>query len=137
MKIWGVPRHMVDPIWPWVEPCLVPSIRMAGTHLPIHVLEHLLAGRAQLYVQAPVTAAPPFEIAACVITELLHYPLKRVCRIWLAGSNGGADWQGFVDLLGREAKAHGYDALDAIGRRGWNRYFKGKELGPVVVKELA
>lgn len=96
------------------------------SHNALDVLDAVKSGKAQF-----------FSIGdSCVITEIVDYPQKSVCRIWLAGGN-------MDELLEAEkhiaslAKEHGCDGMEIIGRKGWQRVLKDyKPSAVVLVKDL-
>lgn len=97
-----------------------------NSHSVLDVYDAVREGKAQF-----------FSIGdSCVITEIVDYPQKSVCRIWLAGGN-------MDELLEAEkhitalAKSHGCDGMEIIGRRGWQRVLKDyKPSAVVLVKDL-
>lgn len=84
-----------------------------GTHTMEDVYHAVATGKAQFH---------PLEKSA-IITEIVDYPQRAICRIWLAG--GELD-----ELMQAEksiavwAKSLGCDAMEIIGRKGWQRQLK-------------
>ena len=84
-----------------------------GTHTMEDVYHAVATGKAQFH---------PLEKSA-MITEIVDYPQRAICRIWLAG--GELD-----ELMQAEksiavwAKSLGCDAMEIIGRKGWQRQLK-------------
>lgn len=84
-----------------------------GTHTMEDVYQAVATGKAQFH---------PLEKSA-IITEIVDYPQRAICRIWLAG--GELD-----ELMQAEksiavwAKSLGCDAMEIIGRKGWQRQLK-------------
>lgn len=73
---------------------------------------------------------------SAIVTEVVDYPKKSVCRIWLAGGE-------LEELVEAEkqiaiwAKSIGCHGLEIIGRKGWSRTLADyKETSVVLVKEL-
>jgi hypothetical protein len=86
----------------------------------------LALGDAQLH---------PLE-KSCIITEIVDYPQRSVCRIWLAGGE-------LNELIEAEksiaiwAKSLGCYAMEINGRMGWKRQLKDYTASSVVLtKEL-
>ncbi len=84
-----------------------------GTHTMEDVYHAVATGKAQLH---------PLEKSA-IITEIVDYPQRSICRIWLAGGD-------LSELTEAEksisvwAKSLGCDAMEIIGRKGWQRHLK-------------
>ena len=73
---------------------------------------------------------------SAIVTEIVDYPQKAMCRIWLAG--GDLD-----ELLDAEAaicewaKTLGCSGMEIIGRRGWSRTLKNyRESAVVLMKDF-
>lgn len=97
----------LDRCAPWIEAALAYS---GGTHTPQDVAEAIRAGTMQLW------PAPK----GCVVTEIVDFPRKRVCNVFLAAG----EMAQVLDMRGdlaAWAKAQGCAALTAYGRKGWER----------------
>ena len=98
-----------------------------GTHTMEDVYQAVTTGKAQFH---------PLEKSA-IITEIVDYPRRAICRIWLAG--GELD-----ELMEAEksiavwAKSLGCDAMEIIGRKGWQRQLKDYTATAVILaKDLS
>ena len=98
-----------------------------GTHTIDDVYHAVASGKAQFF---------PLEKSA-IITEIVDYPQRSVCRIWLAG--GELD-----ELMQAEksiavwAKSVGCDGMEIVGRKGWQRQLKDYTATSVVlVKDIS
>ena len=96
------------------------------SHSVLDVLDAIKSGKAQFF---------SMENSA-IVTEIVDYPQKSVCRIWLAG--GDMD-----ELLEAEkhiaaiAKSIGCTGMEIIGRKGWERVLTDyKPTAVVLVKDL-
>lgn len=96
------------------------------SHTSIDVLDAIKTGNAQFF---------PLQNSV-IVTEIVDYPQKSVCRIWLAG--GDMD-----ELIEAEkkvcewAKDIGCHGIEINGRKGWERQLKDYRASSVVlVKEL-
>lgn len=96
------------------------------THSLLHVVDAIKDGSAQFF---------PLENSV-IVTEIVDYPKRAVCRIWLAG--GEMD-----ELIEAEksiaewARSHGCDGMEIIGRKGWERQLKDyKPASTVLIKEI-
>lgn len=98
-----------------------------GTHSIDDVYRAVSSGKAQFF---------PLEKSA-IITEIVDYPQRSICRIWLAG--------GELDELKEAeksiavwAKSIGCDGIEIIGRKGWQRQLKDYTATSVVlVKDIS
>ncbi len=77
----------------------------------------------------------PLEKSAIVV-EIVDYPQRATCRIWLAGGD-------MEELIGAEknvcdwARELGCDSMEIIGRKGWERQLKDyKPTATILVKDL-
>ena len=107
----------------WISEALAYS---GGTHSMEDVFGAVALGDAQLH---------PLE-KSCIITAIVDYPQRSVCRIWLAGGE-------LNELIEAEksiaiwAKSLGCDAMEINGRMGWKRQLKDYTASSVVLtKEL-
>ena len=77
----------------------------------------------------------PLEKSAIVV-EIVDYPQRATCRIWLAGG----DMEELIEA-GKNvcdwARGLGCDSMEIIGRRGWERQLRDyKPTATVLVKDL-
>ena len=77
----------------------------------------------------------PLEKSAIVV-EIVDYPQRATCRIWLAGGD-------MEELIEAEknvcdwARELGCDSMEIIGRKGWERQLKDyKPTATILVKDL-
>lgn len=77
----------------------------------------------------------PLEKSAIVV-EIVDYPQRATCRIWLAGGD-------MEELIEAEknvcdwARELGCDSMEIIGRKGWERQLRDyKPTATVLVKDL-
>ena len=96
------------------------------THSLVDVVDAIKDGSAQFF---------PLENSA-IVTEVVDYPQKIVCRIWLAGGD-------MEELIEAEkdiciwARERGCDSMEIIGRKGWERQLRDyKPTATVLVKDI-
>ena len=73
----------------------------------------------------------PLEKSA-IVTEIVDYPQRSACRIWLAGG----DMDELVEAekkVAAWAKSIGCDGMEIIGRKGWERMLKDYEAASTVL----
>lgn len=113
--------------WKRCKPYIIAALEYANhSHGIDDVYRAVSIGNAQFH---------PLENSA-IVTEIVDYPKKSVCRIWLAG--GDLD-----ELIQAEkhiavwAKSIGCHGLEIVGRKGWERKLTDYRSNSVVlVKEL-
>lgn len=97
-----------------------------GSHSIDDVRDFVLAGKAQFH---------PLPIS-CIITEIVDYPQKSMCRIWLAGGNLEELMQAEKSIA-HWAKSIGCDGMEIVGRKGWSRQLKDyRESAVVLMKDF-
>lgn len=93
-----------------------------GSHTIQDVMLAVSEGKAQFF---------PLDKSA-IVTEIVDYPQKAMCRIWLAGG----DLDELVEAevaIATWAKALGCDGMEIIGRRGWSRKLENYQQSAVVL----
>ena len=97
-----------------------------GTHSSIDVLDAIKQGKAQFF---------PLENSV-IVTEIVDYPKKSVCRIWLAGGEMDELIEAEKELV-TWARNHGCSGMEIIGRKGWERQLKDySAASTVLIKEI-
>lgn len=56
-----------------------------------------------------------------IVTEILDYPLMRVCRIWLASGDMDELVADMLPQVEAWAASNGCRRVEIVGRRGWKR----------------
>ena len=93
-----------------------------GSHTLQDVMLAVAEGKAQFF---------PLDKSA-IVTEIVDYPQKAMCRIWLAGG----DLDELIDAevaIAAWAKTQGCDGMEIIGRRGWSRKLESYRESAVVL----
>jgi len=93
-----------------------------GSHTIEDVWQSIQEGKALFF---------PLDKSA-IVTEIVDYPQKAMCRIWLAGGDLDELMQAEV-ALSAWAKTQGCDGMEIIGRRGWSRQLKDYRQSAVVL----
>lgn len=98
-----------------------------GSHTIDDVMLSVESGKAQFF---------PLDKSA-IITEIVDYPQKAMCRIWLAGG----DLDELMDAekaIAHWAKANGCAGMEIVGRKGWSRQLKDyRETSVVLMKDFS
>ena len=113
--------------WDRCMPFIISALEYANhSHNIDDVKRAIEVGNAQFH---------PLENSA-IVTEIVDYPKKSVCRIWLAGG----DLDELIEAekgIAQWAKSIGCHGLEIIGRKGWQRKMTDYRFNSVVlVKEL-
>jgi len=96
------------------------------THSLLHVVDAIKDGSAQFF---------PLENSV-IVTEVVDYPKKAVCRIWLAGGEMDELIEAEKSIV-EWAKSHGCSGMEIIGRKGWERQLKDyNAASTVLIKEI-
>lgn len=96
------------------------------THSLLHVVDAIKDGSAQFF---------PLENSV-IVTEIVDYPKRAVCRIWLAGGEMDELIEAEKSIV-KWARSHGCDGMEIIGRKGWERQLKDyKPASTVLIKEI-
>jgi len=93
-----------------------------GSHTLQDVMLAVAEGKAQFF---------PLDKSA-IVTEIVDYPQKAMCRIWLAGG----DLDELIDAeaaIAAWAKTLGCSGMEIIGRRGWSRKLESYRQSAVVL----
>ena len=108
---------------PFIEAALAHA---NGTHSLADVLRLIVEGEAQFW---------PFEDAA-IVTEIVKYPQRTILRFWLAGGKLETLLEAEPEVI-EWSKQWGCEAVEIIGRRGWNRALNGyKSSSSIMIKEF-
>lgn len=96
------------------------------THSLVDVVDAIKDGSAQFF---------PLENSV-IVTEVVDYPQKAVCRIWLAGGEMDELVEAEKSIV-EWARSHGCSGMEIIGRKGWERQLKDyTAASTVLIKEI-
>lgn len=98
-----------------------------GSHTVGDVLQAVMSGKAQFF---------PLKKSA-IITEIVDYPQKTMCRIWLAGGKL-EELMEAEKMVTQWAKEQGCDGMEIVGRKGWSRTLSDyRESSVVLTKDFS
>lgn len=83
------------------------------------VLQACYTGKSQLWM----VSTEEGEVLAAAVTEIVAYPRRRVCSLFLLGGCEMDRWTYLIDELEAWAKEQGCHVLEIQGRKGWGRVF--------------
>lgn len=119
----GVPAAAVPRVWPFARPFVERALAEGGGHfLADDVLAALERSEMQLW-----TLWREGRIAGALVTEIVRWPRRSVCRLVLAGAEDGlrGEWLPWRKTIEAWARAHGCAAIEIYGRPGWARLLPG------------
>jgi len=115
-----VPQEDLHIIWNEVEPLIKKALD--DTYTARDILDGLVKNAFQLFISWED------KVESAVITEVIQYPQKKVCRYFLAGGSNMNNWlEPIQQEIEKFAKYNQCDAIEVAGRKGWLRKLKGYE----------
>lgn len=99
------------PGWDQAAALIQQALDYQDTHSLIDVYNSLQSGSAQLWCGDH----------SVIVTELVDYPRKRACRIWLAAGNRAELINKMLPDIETWAAAERCKSIEIVGRRGWAR----------------
>lgn len=111
----GIPHAQIEQWWPLIEPLVAKALKYAdGKYAPENVLEGLKARQYQLWMAN--------VLDAICVTQIINYPQKRVCIVFLAAGKNMHRWVNEMDeTISAWARERGCKSIEMHGRPGWER----------------
>lgn len=120
-EVHGIPSREAVDYWPLALPLLAPAIaRTGGRFTPADILAAISRAEMQLWL-VTLDEKP----AGAVVTEIVCYPQKKFCRVFLLGGTHTRRWLHLEQRIAEWAKAQGCAGMETMGRAGWRRLLKG------------
>ena len=115
-----VPKKDLHIIWNEVEPLIKKALD--DTYSARDILDGLVKNSFQLFISWEK------KVESAVITEVVQYPQKKICRYFLAGGNNMDNWlEPIQETIEQFAKHNHCNAVEVAGRKGWSKKLKGYE----------
>ena len=115
-----VPQDDLHIVWNEVEPLIKKALD--DTYTARDILDGLVKNAFQLFISWED------KVESAVITEVIQYPQKKVCRYFLAGGSNMNNWlEPIQQEIEKFAKYNQCNAIEVAGRKGWLRKLKGYE----------
>ena len=115
-----VPQEDLHIVWNEVESLIKKALD--DTYTARDILDGLVKNAFQLFISWED------KVESAVITEVIQYPQKKVCRYFLAGGSNMNNWlEPIQQEIEKFAKYNQCDAIEVAGRKGWLRKLKGYE----------
>ena len=137
-RLFGVLSNSIPEYWPEVSPFIQKALVYGdGKYDLRYIYESLLSRKMQLWVSLTgdhVTG--DHEVEACGITEIVHYPLKCVCNVFLIAGRNMENWLHFEENIESWAKENGCKSIECHGRPGWEKIVNWEKIDTVLRKNL-
>ena len=115
-----VPPKDLHIIWNEIEPLIKKALDDCYT--TDDILKGLVFEKFQLFISWEK------KVESAVITEVVQYPQKKICRYFLAGGSNMDNWlEPIQQTIEQFAKYNNCDAVEVAGRKGWSKKLKGYE----------
>jgi hypothetical protein len=121
LQLIGVPAAHAAGAWEDARPFVERALEEGLGHLAAEdVLAAIEARDMQLWLLVEPGAA---RLRGAVVTQLVDWPRRRVCRLVLAGAEDGrrSDWLGAIATIEAWALQRGCGVIELYGRPGWAR----------------
>ena len=133
VKVYLLDPPDVDSLWGHIEPLISKSLKHAeGELIPDDLIPHLDDGKLRVWI-----AVEDGEIIAAMVTEIIHYPRKKIVRVITLSGKDMNSWYQFLPMLEGYAISNGCSSLEAWTRKGMARKLKDwKQSYCVITKDL-
>lgn len=134
-RLFGVLSRSVPEYWPEVSPLIQKALAYCdGKYDLRYIYESLMSRKMQLWVS--LDSIPMSHVEACCITEIVHYPLKCICNIFLVSGKNMQNWLGFEKNIEAWARENGCRSIECYGRPGWEKTIDWEKIHTVLRKKL-
>jgi hypothetical protein len=135
LTVEGVAAAAIRGVWPRVLPWIERALAEGLGHLESRDVRDALERRdMQLWIARREDA-----VVAALVTEIVVYPRRKVCRFVLMGGADGQRevWLPWLSLLEAWARAEGCDLVEIYGRPGWARLVRHDRRRVVLERTLS
>lgn len=123
-KVCGITSRDIDSLWPQVRPHIERVVAESRGECTVDDIRDFLHDRVmQLWIAYDANKA----IKACMVTQIIHYPRRKLLRIVILSGEGMKDWQYGWEFVETWARHQGCDGMETFARFGFVR--QCKELG--------
>lgn len=117
----GVTRDMLDDVWPQVAPLIERALRHSRGELTADDVRHDLL---EQYMQLWVAADERKKVEACLVTQIVIYPKRKMLRIVVLAGKKSHRWGCGWEMISTWARLAGCDGVEAHARPGIARLYK-------------
>lgn len=130
-NVYGVLSSEIDSVWKECVPHLTRALEYSDNKYSLEHIKSSLESRSmQLWVYLKD------DIKACMVTQLVNYPTKRVCLILFLGGSLMHEWVRFMNLIEEWARSNRCEAIEIYGRPGWAKVLGWEQIHVVLRKNL-
>lgn len=120
MQLLRVEPETLPTAWPICAPMLEPALEYAGWEYALQDVYTLIEqNKAQLWV-----VVEDRRVQLSFVTQVLTFPRKRVCRLWLLGGSGLIQALSLFEELQQWAGSNGISSFDMVARPGMQRMLR-------------
>ena len=121
VELLAIPPSKVDEIWWLASSQLELALSRTQKATLDSIYERLLGGEAQLWMAFLPKAN---RILCSCVTDLMKWESGHItCRVLLVGGGRIELWRNLIRQLEAYAIREGAEAMEVIGRKGWERIF--------------
>jgi len=114
--------------WTKAAPLIEKALKHQNSHSLDDIKDAILEDYAQLWN----------GINSVIVTEIINYPHKKECRIWLAAGDKHELTKEMLPEVEKWAKIQNCTTVSVVGRKGWMRVLKDyKQPHIIIEKELS
>lgn len=116
-RLTGVVAADIEHVWPVIAPLLQRAVDKSQGDMSVDDIRDALTKRdMQLWVWTENT-----EITACLVTQIVDYPRRRVCQMPFIAGRSMKLWLACESMIAAWAKEHDCTQLEGFARKGWLR----------------
>lgn len=125
-----VQRHLINQLWPKVEPLLAKATEISEGRYEIDDLHDKLINEDDWHLWC--VYEPDLTVVAAITSTFTHYPQGLALHGQFLGGDRLHDWQDmFCEMFDRWARDHGAKFIEFTGRAGWVRPLQRNGYRPV------
>lgn len=130
-SVHGILYSDIDVVWDECVPHLNRALQYADGKYTLDSLKKSMESRnMQLWVYIKDS------IKACMVTQIVNYPGKRVCLILFIGGSHMSEWISFEPFIEQWARENKSDSIEIYGRPGWAKVLGWEQIHVVLRKNL-
>ena len=123
--------HEFDLVWKDAAPLLSKAIEYSdGKETIENLYQRVRARDMQLWVVFS------YEMEAALVTRIDQHPAKKVLSIPYLGGTGADRWLDNLGIIEDFAKAQGCEAVEIMGRKGWQKLLPDYDPIHVVIRKV-
>lgn len=130
-SVYGVLSTDIDLVWEQCVPYLKRALEYSDGKYSLESIKKGLESRSmQLWIYMKG------DIKACMVTQIVNYPIKKVCLIMFLGGSLMHEWLRFMTMIEEWSRSNKCDAMEIYGRPGWAKVLGWEQIHVVIRKNL-